>query len=191
MIRYLLTVLGLLLMAFLLRQFIPVLPQFFNARLLIVPLVFLCAAVTLDVGGMLLLSFACGLLWDAEHTILRGVTDPEVYPESVATLKFGYSIFLFAVAGFVMQGVQPLFREGKWQVSALVTGIALFLYLFVEFMLLSFIRGQFILTGTTMKIIIYSSLITMLLSPFVFYLLFKLAKLYHYQIRYEGLRKGR
>lgn len=191
MIRYLLTVLGLLLVAFVLRQFIPVFPQFYHVRLLLVPLVFICAAVTLDVVGMLLLSFLCGLLWDAQHTILPVAGDPEVYPEVAATLKFGYSIFLFAIAGFIMQGVKPLFQEGKWQVSVLVTGVALFLYLFVELMLLSFVRGRVVLTGATFKFIMFSSLVTMCLSPFIFLLLSKLANTFKYQISYKGLRKSR
>lgn len=189
MIRYLLTVLALLIVAFILRQFIPVFPSLYHVRFFLVPLIFICAAVTLDVVGVLLLSFVCGFLWDAQHTILSVTGDAEVYPEVAATLKFGYSIFLFAIAGFVMQGVQPLFREGKWQVSVLVTGVALFLYLFVELMLLSFVRGQVALTGDTLRFIFFSSIITMSFSPLVFLFLFKVAAAYRYQISYKGLRK--
>ena len=191
MIRYLLTVLLLLLFAFILRQFIPVFPEFHHVRFFLVPLIFICAAVTLDVIGVLLLSFVCGLLWDAQHIILPVVGDPEVYPELVTTLKFGYSIFLFAIAGFVMQGVKPLFQQGKWQVSVFVTGIALFLYLIIELMLLSFIRGHIVLTRDILKFVFYSSVITMLFSPVVFLILFKLAEAYRYQISYRGLGKSR
>ena len=191
MIRYLLSVLAILLAAFVLRQFIPVFPEFYHVRFFLVLLIFICAAVTLDVVGMLLLSFVCGLLWDAQHTILPVVGDPDVYPEMAATLRFGYSIFLFAIAGFVMQGVKPLFKEGKWQVSVLVTGVALFLYLFVELMLLSFVRGRVVLTGDTLRFIFFSSVLTMFFSPLVFLLLFKLAKSFGYQIRMKGLRKSR
>jgi hypothetical protein len=190
MIRYLLTVLVLLLAAFVLRQFVPVFPEFYHVRFFLVPLIFICAAVTLDVIGMLLLSFVCGLLWDAQHIILPVVGDPEVYPEMAATLKFGYSIFLFAIAGFIMQGVQPIFREGKWQISVPVTGVALFLYLFVELMLLSFVRGEIAFSGDTLRFIFFSSIITMLFSPLVFLVLFKLADSFQYRISYKGLRKG-
>lgn len=190
MIRYLLTVLVILLVAFLLRQFIPVFPQFYHARFFLVPLIFICAAVTLDVVGMLLLSFLCGLLWDAQHTILPVSGDPEVYPEVVGTLKFGYSIFLFAIAGFVMQGVKPLFQEGKWHVSALVTGVALFIYLFIELMVISFVRGSLVFTEGIFKFILLSSIVTMVFSPVVFFFLFKLADFYRYRISYKGLRKS-
>lgn len=190
MIRYLLTVLLLLMLAFALRQFVPVFPEVYHARIFLVPLVFLCAAVTLNVSGMLLLSFVCGILWDAQHTILPAMGDPLIYTEPVETLRFGYSVFLFAFAGFVMQGVQPIFREGKWQLSALVTGVALFLYLLVELLLLSFVRGHLELSSATFKFILYSSVLTMLLSPPVFLLLFKFAEIFNYRIRYEGLRKS-
>lgn len=188
MIRYLLTVLVMLLAAFVLRQFVPVFPEFYHVRFFLVLLIFICAAVTLDVVGMLLLSFVCGVLWDAQHIILPVSGDSEVYPEGAATLRFGYSIFLFAIAGFVMQGVKPLFKEGRWQVSILVTGIALFLYLFVELMLLSFVRGRVALTGDTLRFIFFSALLTMSFSPLVFLILFKLAKSFGYKIRMEKSR---
>jgi len=191
MIRYLLSVILFLLSAFLLRQFVPVIPQFYDARLFLVPLVFICISVTLNVSGMLLLSLICGILWDAQHVILPSSGDPEIYVQPVATLRFGYSILLFALAGFIMQGVQPVFREGKWQLSTLVTGVALFFYLFVELMILSFVRGRFDLSASSLKFILYSSLLTMLISPFVFHFLFKIAALFRYQIRYDGLRKIR
>lgn len=191
MIRYILSILFVLLIAFIVRQFIPVFPEFYHARFFLVPLVFICSAVTLNVFGMLLLSFVCGLLWDAQHIVLPIIVDGAVYPETVDTLKFGYSIFLFALAGFVMQGVQPIFREGKWQVSIPVTGVALFLYLFSELMILSFVRGQLVLTADIFRFILYSSVLTMFFSPTIFLFLFKIAELYHYRIRYDGLRKNR
>ena len=191
MIRYVLSVILLLLVAFILRQFVPVVPQLSDVRLFLVPLVFICVAVTLNVSGLLMLSLICGILWDAQHIILPSVGDPEIYLQPVPTLRFGYSIFLFALAGFVMQGVQPFFREGKWQFSAMVTGVALFLYLLAELMILSFVRGRLVLSPSSFKFIFFSSLITMLVSPLIFYFLFKLAALFRYRINYEGLRKSR
>ena len=90
-----------------------------------------------------------------------------------------------------MQGVQPLFQQGKWHVSVLVTGVALFLYLAVELLLLSFVRGSIIVSQGTFKFIFFSSAITMALSPLIFLLLSKFAELYKYQIRYRGLRSNR
>ncbi len=191
MIRYFLTVLLILLAAFIFRQFIPVLPDFFYARVFLVPLIFLCAAVTVQLPAMLIYSFICGFLWDAQHTVLPVTGDIEVYSEPISTLRFGYSIILFAIAGLTMQGVQPIFREGKWQVSVMVTGLALFLYLLLELMLLSFVQGQILLSLPTIRFILASSAITMFASPFVFLLLFKLAKTFRYTITYDGLRRGK
>jgi hypothetical protein len=93
--------------------------------------------------------------------------------------------------GFLMQGIQPLFREGKWHVSALLAGVAIFIYLFVEYMFITFIRGGFVLTRELFLKISFTSLLTMFLSPLVFWALFKLADLFHHTIRYEGLKTGR
>ena len=90
-----------------------------------------------------------------------------------------------------MQGIRPLFREGKWHVSALLTGVAIFLYLFAEFMLITFVRGEFILTRGIMLKISFCALLTMLFSPLVFWVLFKFAALFNHTIRYDGLKTRR
>ena len=93
--------------------------------------------------------------------------------------------------GFIMQGIQPLFREGKWHVSALLSGVAIFLYLFVEYMFITFIRGDLILTRSLFLKITLTALMTMFLCPLVFWSLFRLAALFHHTIRYEGLKTDR
>ena len=92
---------------------------------------------------MLLLAFICGLLWDAQHTLGPQGGDPEIYSNPVESLRFGYSIILYAMMGLLMQGIQPLFRRGKWHISSILAGIAIFLYLFSEYLLLNFVRGDF------------------------------------------------
>lgn len=191
MIRYTFTTILLLLAATLAQQFMPAFTDFYNARILLVPLVFLCSAVTVNYASMLLLAFLCGFLWDAQNTLGPHGGDPNVYEHPVAALMFGYSIVLYALMGFLMQGIQPLFRQGKWHISALLTGLAVFLYLLTEFLLINFVRGEFVFPVSTRFLILYSSLLTMLFSPLVFAVLFKLAKLTGYTIRYDGLKETR
>lgn len=194
MIGYLLSVIALLLTSFVLQQLMPPIAGLYDARILIVPLVFLCSSVTVSTGAMLVLAFLCGFLWDAQHLpgVSADLVDNEIYratyTQPVEMLKFGYSIVLYAFMGFLMQGIRPLFREGKWHVSALLTGVATFLYLFAEFMLITFIRGDFIVTRGVILKISFCSLLTMLLSPVVFWVLFKFAALFNHTIRYDGLK---
>ena len=194
MIGYLISVISLLLTSFIAQQFMPPIAGLYDARVLIVPLVFLCGSVTVSTGSMLILAFLCGFLWDAQHLpgLSASFADNEIsratYTQPVEMLKFGYSIVLYAAMGFLMQGIRPLFREGKWHVSALLTGVAIFLYLFAEFMLITFVRGDFILTRGVLMKISFCSLLTMLLSPIVFWVLFRFAALFKHTIRYDSLK---
>lgn len=191
MIRYTASLILLVLLAVILQQFIPAFTPLFGSRLMLVVLVFLCAASTVPAPVMLLLAFLCGFLTDAENALAPHAGDPEVYTRPVEPLRFGYSIALYAVMGYLMQGIQPLFRQGKWQFSALLSGIAVFLYLLVEYLLINFVRGGFSFTRWTFMRIAFSSGITMLLSPVVFWLLFQLADRSHYTIRFDGMKRRR
>ena len=175
--------------ACILQQFMPAVTSLFDARVLLLHLVFLCCAVTVGFAPMLGLAFLSGFLWDANNTLGPQGGDPEVYLYQTEALRFGYSTLLFGLMGVLMQGIQPLFRRGAWQLSAILTGIATFLYLLVEFLLITFVRGEWIFPGKVMMQIWITASFTMLCSPVVFAILFKLAKLFNYTIRYDGLKR--
>lgn len=189
-IKYTISIILLTLAACMLQQFLPAIGGLHGARVLILPLVFLCAAVTVDFATMLLLAYLCGFLWDAQHTLGPQGGDPTVYIEQIESLHFGYSIILYAMMGLLMQGIQPLFRKGKWHLSSLLSGIAIFLYLFSEYLLINFVRGDFVFPVTAFYRIYLTSALTMLFSPIVFWLIFQLAGLSHHTIRYDGLKRG-
>ena len=189
MIRYTISLLLLVVVSVIVQQFIPSLTGLNGSRLLLVALVFLCASVTVPVPVMLLLAFVCGFLTDAQNIIGRHGGDPEVYLRPVEQLRFGYSIVLYGVMGYLMHGIQPLFRQGQWQFSAMLSGVAVFLYLLGEYLLINFIRGGLVLNQTVLIKIACSSAITMVFSPLIFWLLFRLADKSRYTIRFDGLRK--
>lgn len=140
---------------------------------------------------MLLLAFIAGCLWDAHSSLAPITADPEVYTQPVESLRFGYSILLFAAMGFLMQGLNPLFRQGKWQFSALLTGVAIFLYLTAEFILISFVRGDFTITRSIIRLLSYTSLLTMLASPIIFWLLYQIAKVFNHSLYPEANKPKR
>jgi len=188
MIRYTLAILVMVVLAVILQQFVPTLTGFFGSRLMLVPLVFLCSAVTVPTPIMLLLAFVCGFLTDAQNTLGPQHGDPEVYPP-VEIMRFGYSILLYGAMGYLMQGIQPLFRQGRWQFSAALAGVAVLVYLLAEWLLVNFVRGGFSLGRPTLLMILSTSALTMLFSPPVFWILFRLAELFGYRIRFDGLTK--
>jgi cell shape-determining protein MreD len=188
-IRYSIITIFLLLASFVVQQFLPAFTGIHQSRILLVQLVFLCSAVTVGQPTMLLLAFIGGFFWDAHCVIGPHGGDPEVYTQQVESLRFGYSVLLFGAMGFLMQGIQPLFKQGKWQFSAMLSGIAIFLYLAAEYAIINFVRGDFVLSKATVIQMLFTSLLTMLFSPFVFWLLFRIAKACDHSINPDAGRK--
>lgn len=191
MIRYSLITILLLLAAFVVQQFLPAFTGIHHSRILLVQLVFLCSAVTVGQPTMLLLAFIGGFFWDAHCAIGPHGGDPEVYTHQVESLRFGYSIFLFGAMGYLMQGIQPLFKQGKWQFSAFLTGVAIFLYLTTEYTIINFVRGDIVLSRATFMQMLFTSLLTMMFSPFIFWLLFRIASTCNHSINPEAVRRRR
>ena len=191
MFRYFGSVLLLVLLAVILQQFLPAITPLASARVLPLALVFLCAAVTVPAPVMLLLAFLCGFITDLENTIGPHTGDPLIYSNPVEQLRFGYSIALYGLIGMLMQGIRPLFLRGNWQLSAILAGISLFIYLLVEFLLINFIRGDFSFGGHTLMKITLSSALTTIFCPIVFWILFALANRFEFTIRDEPQRKRR
>jgi hypothetical protein len=190
-IRYSFITILLLLASFVVQQFLPALTGIHQSRIMLIQLVFLCAAVTVGQPTMLLLAFIGGFFWDSHCALGPHGGDPEVYTQQVESLRFGYSILLFGAMGFLMQGIQPLFKQGKWQFSAFLSGIAIFLYLAAEYAIINFVRGDFVLSKATVMQMVFTSLLTMLFSPFVFWLLFRVAKFCDHSINPDAGRKRR
>jgi hypothetical protein len=190
-IRYSFITILLLLASFVVQQFLPAFTGIHQSRIMLIQLVFLCAAVTVGPPTMLLLAFIGGFFWDAHCALGPHGGDPEVYTQQVESLRFGYSILLFGAMGFLMQGIQPLFKQGKWQFSAFLSGIAIFLYLTAEYAIINFVRGDFRLSEATVMQMVFTSLMTMLFSPFVFWLLFRIAKSCDHSINPDAGRKRR
>jgi cell shape-determining protein MreD len=167
---------ALMIAALVVQQFLPTFTGIHASRILLLQLVFLCAAVTVSQPTMLLLAFIGGILWDAQCALGPEVGDAEVYVEQVESLRFGFSILLFGALGFLMQGIQPLYRTGKWQFSAVLSGIAIFFYLAAEYLVITFLRGGFVLTRATFMQMVYTSVLTMLVSPLILWLLSRMAR---------------
>lgn len=195
MLLYHISLIGLLLLSCIVQQFLPPLGAY-DARILLIPLVVACGAVTVPTAGMLLLAFLGGFLWDAQQIIYPPLPAEEnltihktIYHTLTETMKFGYTILLYALMGFLMQGIQPIFKQGKWYLSGILTAVAIFLYLMIEFLLFSFIRGGFEISIPVMKQISLTALLSMLISPLIFWSLFQIADLCKHEISYDSLRR--
>ena len=189
MIRFSIATILLLLAAFATQQFLPVFTGLHHSRILLVQLAFLCCAVASGQPLMLLLAFIGGFLWDAQCTLAPHPGDPAIYTQPTESLRFGYSILLFAAAGYLMQLIQPLFRQGKWLLTTALIGLTLMLYLTLECGLISFIRGELQIDRPTFLQILFTSLFTAPLAPLLLVPLWLIARACDYDDDQEPLRK--
>jgi len=188
-IRYNISLIALLFIACIVQQFVPAITAMYDARVLIMPLVFLCGSVTGRTPMMLLLAFLGGFLWDCQHTLAPHGGNEDIYASPVEQMLFGYTIVLYGIIGGIMIGFRPFFHSGKWQIPAIVTGFIIYFYLWLEYLLINVIRGDF---AVNMKIFYHNTLtaiLTALVSPLLFVLLSKIAKSFNHVIRQDHLKR--
>lgn len=190
----------LLLLTFVVQEFLPGIPMAHHATLLLPPVYFFTAAVAVPFPMMLLLAFITGLLWDARHlpgavrlaenaadSLLAG---PMGLPEIVNGGGFGIgiSIIIFAMLGTFLQGVRPLFKRGRVELPVLLVGFTTFAWLLLEYLMQTFLRGSLFFPAAVWTKMITDAMLAMLASPLLFLLLYSLAGLSRYEIKYDGLR---
>jgi hypothetical protein len=106
-------------------------------------------------------------------------------------LPVGYSIILFAVTGTLMQGIRPLFKRGRWELPVIMVGVATLLWLLVEFLLMSFLRGSFEFHPGLWTKLVTNTLLAMLVSPILLFLLHSLQRVFHFEVHNEGFTSWR
>jgi len=188
-IRYNSILIGLVCLACILQQFVPPIGLLFDMRILIVPIVFLCASLTGGVAMMLTLAFVTGFLWDCQHSLAQHSGLSTIYTEKVEGIKFGYTIILYAIMGAFTLGVTPLFRDGKWQIPALVIGFSVYCYLWTEFLLINVVRGDFSISTDVFIKISFTTILSTFLVPLILKLNEKLADLCNHMIKNDNRRR--
>jgi len=189
----------LLLLTFMVQEFIPGLEIAQFATLFLPAVFFFSASVAAPFSMMLVLAFMTGFIWDARH--LPGVVESLSGAEDVFgtgadlelgagthPLPFGLSIVLFGMLGRLLQGIRPLFKRGRLELPVLMVGLATFVWLLSQYLIITFLRGSLQFPAGVWSKMITDSLLAMLAAPLIFLLLYSLARLSSYEIKYEGLR---
>ena len=115
------------------QHFVGIVPGF-GSQILLLPLVFLCAAAALPLWNMLVLAFVGGLMWDCLNFL---PTDGR------AEFPFGATILLYAGLGLVMNGLRPIFLRGWWHLHVLAAGVLTSLLVLIEYVVITFRREPF------------------------------------------------
>ncbi len=189
----------LLLLTFMVQEFIPGLEIAQFATLFLPAVFFFSASVAAPFSMMLVLAFITGFIWDARH--LPGVVESMAGAEDIFgtgadlelgagshPLPFGLSIVFFGMLGTLMQGIRPLFKRGRLELPVLMVGLATFLWLLSQYLVITFLRGSLQFPAGVWSKMITDTLLAMLAAPLIFLLLYSLARLSSYEIKYEGLR---
>ncbi len=170
MIRYFLISLIVLVIGVCLQQWYYGLNRaFWGVTPLITPLFFLCVAAAQRYPVVLILAFLVGIVWDADHCLAPFQFNTELDISTPDNLRFGYSIFLFGVAGFFVKFFQALIPFRGVLVHTLIVLATLFGYLVSEAVLFSFIRGAF---PSGFSIFLYLgkiALVSVLPAPLILY----------------------
>jgi hypothetical protein len=194
-------VLLLLALSFAAQEFVPAFEFAQQARFLLPPVVFFSSALSVSFPMMLVMAFFTGLVWDARNLPYKEDKAPaivmtsdaalgadvEKHPEVGGSLPFGYTIFVFGALGTLMQGVRPLFKRGRWELPVLMVGVAIMAWLLVEYLLMSFLRGSFVFPYGMWTKLITDTLLAMLVSPVLLYLLHSVAHKMRFEAPQEGL----
>jgi hypothetical protein len=188
----------LLVLSFLVQEFIPGLEIAQFATLFLPAVFFFAASVAVPFPVMLVLAFFTGFLWDARH--LPGVSEAmgsglDVFGEdggaefsASMALPFGLSIAIFGMLGTLMQGIRPLFKRGRLELPVLMVGAVTFSWLLLQYIVMTFLRGTLDFQPMVWIKMGTDTMLAMLAAPLIFLLLYSLASLSSYEIKYEGLR---
>jgi len=149
-----------------------------RGRMLLVPATFYCAALAVSFPVMLALALWAGLLWDASNALV--IVDMDFS-------TFGAGIFLFGLTGALMQGVRPFFVADRWLLPVLFVGIAVVLFLLMEYLLIGFRKGQIEFPAVLWTKIITSGLLTLTVAPLIMLMMRSLAHSTGYIYHREGL----
>jgi hypothetical protein len=180
---------GIVFVALLIQQLLPPFEWAHGAFIFVVAVAFFCCAISVPFPVMLGLAVFTGVFWDAlTVTIPVGgeISNPQA---ALKDIQFGYSILLFGLLGALMQGLRPLFRRGRWELPIIMTGVGTFMFLLIQYLLVNFTLGGLVFPASVWYKLLTTSLLCMLISPIVFFILHRLALATGYQIRYEGLRR--
>ncbi len=83
-----------------------------------------------------------------------------------------------------MRGFMRFVRSSR----LLMVGVATFTWLLSQYLIMTFLRGSLQFPGGVWSKMITDTLLAMLASPLIFLLLYSLARLSSYEIKYDGLR---
>jgi hypothetical protein len=151
-----------LLLTLALEDLLPSMIFFGQAHLVLFPIIFCFAALALPFIRALLFGMITGLL---EGLMVMHIQHGHV------EIRLGWFIFFFMLWALALQLLSDLTRGVRWELHALASGLCTATFILGEFVLLSFSRGNFLITSDLLLLSCVPAGIAVLLAPLVYGLL--------------------
>jgi hypothetical protein len=164
-------------LAFIIQHALPAMTDMHGARILLVPLVFFYAAVVLTIPAMLVAALYTGFLSDLMYLHAVG---------GKVEIPIGFSILYFMSSGCVANGFQPAMKEGNVLPFVFLSAIGTSLYLFIQFAVITWQRGDFIWENAVTWRILAPGVMAALIAPLFYWTLSQMDRLLP-----DGSRKAR
>lgn len=170
---FFLLIVAALFLSMVVQHFLGAVPPW-EARVFIMPVVFLYGALSFSTGGMLFLAFLSGVMWDLLHS---------QWIEDTVELGVGWSVIVYAVLGALMSGLRPLFIRKRWEVHCLFSGFATAVLVGAEYLMISLRREplHFEFSPLIWGRIFGAGVVALALSPLIFFVLSYIARLLGHQ----------
>jgi hypothetical protein len=156
------------------QEFLPALPFFANARLLLVPVIFCYGALWLPFPAMLGLALWTGLLSDLANLHVIG---------DQVEIGLGWSILFYVFTGTLLQMLREAFAGGRWEIHALASGALTLLLLLGQYAMVCLRRESFYFDGTVFWHIAGPALAALFLAPLFYFFIRLFPGGFHQQAR--------
>jgi len=143
-------------LAIIAQEFLPGLPFFANARLLLVPVIFCYGALWLPFPAMLGFALWSGLLSDLAGLHVAG---------DRVEIGLGWTMLFYVLAGTVLQTWRDAFAGGRWEIHALASGAVTLLLQAGRYAMVCLRRESFHFDSTIFWHIAGPALAALLLAP--------------------------
>lgn len=187
--------LGILLMAdfvaIVCQSYLPVIPAFFGAWVILFPVILAYGALALPFPAVLALGFFNGLIYDALNVQFVHSDVLSADSEQIMEIALGTSIVVHTSLAVIVHGLRPLFLRGRWDIHCLASGFCGAVIPLSEYLLLTFRRGGLVFPREVWARALLPGFFAMLLAPAVFFGFNFVALLIGYPVRQEEEPDGR
>jgi hypothetical protein len=147
-------------LALIAQEFLPPLPFFDNARLLLVPVIFCYGALWLSFPVMLGLALWTGLLNDLLNLHIVG---------DRVEIGLGWSMLYYVFAGTILQALRGAGGGPRWEIHGAASAVVTFFLLLGQYLMVCLRRESFHFDGTVAWHIAGPPIAALFLAPVVYF----------------------